>query len=98
LRALFVSQDLSDIRRQLGRAATLTLKAQDTKHDINAYVTFWADEVRLKFKLDDEAIPQMIGAVTSKANGKSRYISIFMLPCFLAIETSCKILTPMVFL
>jgi hypothetical protein len=60
LRVLFISQDLSDIRRLLGKATVLTLNAQDTKHDINAYVTFWAGEVRQKFKLKDDASPQMV--------------------------------------
>jgi hypothetical protein len=70
LRVLFISQALNDICKQLGKAEVVTLTPQDNSRDIRAYVTFWAGQVREKFRLKEQAVAEMIEAVSGKANGE----------------------------
>ena len=70
IRALFVSQDLNDIRKLLRVATTLRLTDVHNKADIESYAANWALKIQVKFSLPDVTMEHIKTAVCEGSEGK----------------------------
>jgi hypothetical protein len=69
LRALFISQDLNDIRRLLRAATALKLTGACNKDDIECYATEWTKKIQTRFSIPDITAEYMKTAVCDGAEG-----------------------------
>ena len=72
LRALFISQDESDIRRLLRTATTLKLTGAHNKDDIESYATEWTKKIQTRFPVSDGTAEYIKTAVCDGAEGMQK--------------------------
>jgi hypothetical protein len=72
LRALFISQDESDIRRLLRNATALKLTGAHNKDDIESYATEWTKKIQTRFALSDATAEYVKTAVCDGAEGMQK--------------------------
>ncbi len=77
VRALFTSQDVADMRRQLRKAEVMTLAARDNAADIRAYTEHWARQIQARFDLPSDHVERIIKHVTDMAKGKKPLSLVF---------------------
>jgi hypothetical protein len=75
VRALFTSQDVADMRKQLRRAEVMALTPQDNAADIQSYTDYWASQIQVRFELRNDEVRRIIEHVTQTAKGKLTAVS-----------------------
>ncbi len=70
MRALFTSQDVADMRKQLRKAEVVALTAQDNAADIRAYTKHWALQIQARFDLPGDEVRRITKHVTETAKGR----------------------------
>ncbi|KAH8687413.1 hypothetical protein BGZ60DRAFT_363661, partial [Tricladium varicosporioides] len=78
LRCLFISQDDGEIGKLLSKLPTIRIKPEDTRADIQTYVTIWGKEIQEKFDLPDENRKDIITAVIERADGMFLFAKLVM--------------------
>jgi hypothetical protein len=69
IRCLFVCQNNSTARKDLGMIPCLHVDASNNKQDIATYVSIWTKRMQGKFSLSDEEVIRIDGMITQKADG-----------------------------
>lgn len=69
LRCLFISQDDGVARKDFSGLASIKIRTEDIKHDIDEYSRVEADKLKAKFQLSDEDASTIASTVANSAGG-----------------------------